>query len=178
MVTNLLDLSRIEAGALRAERDVFELDDLVSRSLERLRPRLGDRPLEVDLDAPPVEVDPIFLDSSVTNIVENAIKYTPADAPMRISARALDDGFVRLTIEDGGPGVPPEALARLFDKFYRVPGQQRTSRSGTGIGLAVVRGLVEAMGGRVEARRSELGGLAIDIDLPAAGAGASPGAPA
>ena len=87
---------------------------------------------------------------------------------MRISARVLDDGFVRLTIEDGGPGVPPEALDKLFDKFYRVPGQQRTSRSGTGIGLAVVRGLVETMGGRVAARRSELGGLAIDIDLPAA----------
>jgi len=168
MVTNLLDLSRIEAGALKSERDVFELDDLVSRSLERLRRRLGDRPLEVHLDAPPVEVDPIFLDSSVTNIIENAIKYTPPDAPMRISARVLDDGLVRLTIEDGGPGVPPEAFDKLFDKFYRVPGQQRTSRSGTGIGLAVVRGLVETMGGRVEARRSELGGLAIDIDLPAA----------
>lgn len=168
MVTNLLDLSRIEAGALTAERDVFELDDLVNRSLERLRRRLGNRPLEIGLDAPPVEVDPIFLDSSVTNIIENAIKYTQPDAQMRISAHALDDGFVRLTIEDGGPGVPAEALDKLFDKFYRVPGQQRTSRSGTGIGLAVVRGLVEAMGGRVKARPSELGGLAIDIDVPAA----------
>ena len=168
MVTNLLDLSRIEAGALTAERDIFELDDLVNRSLERLRRRLGDRPLEINLDAPPVVVDPIFLDSSVTNIIENAIKYTPPDAPMRISAGALDDTFVRLTIEDGGPGVPPEAYEKLFEKFYRVPGQQRTSRSGTGIGLAVVRGLVETMGGRVEARRSELGGLAIDIDVPAA----------
>jgi two-component system sensor histidine kinase BaeS len=87
---------------------------------------------------------------------------------MRILALALDDGFVRLTIEDGGPGVPAEALDKLFDKFYRVPGQQRTSRSGTGIGLAVVRGLVEAMGGRVKARPSELGGLAIDIDVRAA----------
>ena len=168
MVTNLLDLSRIEAGALKADRDVFELDDLVNRSLERLRKRLGDRALELLLAAPPVEVDPIFLDSSVTNIIENAIKNTQTDAPIRISAGVLDDGFVRLTIEDGGPGVPPEALAKLFDKFYRVPGQQRTSRSGTGIGLAVVRGLVETMGGRVAARRSDLGGLAIDIDLPAA----------
>ena len=168
MVTNLLDLSRIEAGALKAERDVFELDDLVNRSLERLRKRLGERPLEVQLDAPPVVVDPIFLDSSVTNIIENAIKYTPPNAPVRISAHVPDDGFVRLTIEDGGPGVPQEALAKLFDKFYRVPGQQRTSRSGTGIGLAVVRGLVETMGGCVTARSSDLGGLAIDIDLPAA----------
>jgi two-component system sensor histidine kinase KdpD len=168
MVTNLLDLSRIEAGALKSDRDVFELEDLVNRTLERLRKRLGDRPLEVHLDAPPVVVDPIFLDSSITNIIENAIKYTPPDAPVRISARVLDDGFVRLTIEDGGPGAPPEALDKLFDKFYRVPGRQRTSRSGTGIGLAVVRGLVETMGGRVAARQGDLGGLAIDLDLPAA----------
>ena len=168
MVTNLLDLSRIEAGALQAERDAFELDDLVNRSLERLRPRLAPRPVELALDGPPVLVDPIFLDSAVTNVVENAIKYTPPDAPLRISVRSTDPGRVTLTIEDGGPGVPDDALGRLFDKFYRVPGKQRTSRSGTGIGLAVVRGLVETMGGEVSARRSELGGLAIDIDLPAA----------
>jgi two-component system, OmpR family, sensor histidine kinase KdpD len=168
MVTNLLDLSRIEAGALKAECDVFELDDLVNRSLERLRGRLAQHPLDIRLDAPPVEVDPIFLDSSVTNVIENAIKYTPPDVPIRLVAHVLDPAFVRLTIEDGGPGVPDDALGKLFDKFYRVPGRQRTSRSGTGIGLAVVRGLVETMGGRVNARRSELGGLAIDIDLYAA----------
>jgi signal transduction histidine kinase len=73
-----------------------------------------------------------------------------------------------LTVEDSGPGVPPDALPRIFDKFYRVPGRDRGSRSGTGIGLAVVRGLVETMGGRVAAHASELGGLAIDLDLPAA----------
>ena len=67
------------------------------------------------------------------------------------------DGLVRLTLEDGGPGVPPEALPRLFDKFYRVPGTPRGSRTGTGIGLAVVRGLVEAMGGSVIARQQRAG---------------------
>jgi two-component system, OmpR family, sensor histidine kinase BaeS len=76
--------------------------------------------------------------------------------------------MVRVTVEDGGPGVPEDALGRLFEKFYRVPEARRESRAGTGIGLAVVRGLVEAMGGAVHARRSTLGGLAIDIDLPAA----------
>jgi two-component system sensor histidine kinase KdpD len=166
LVTNLLDLSRIEAGALRAERDVFELDDVVGRTVDRLRPRLADRPLTVSLEAPPVVVDPVFLDESVTNVVENALKYAAPGSALRIAAGRLhDEPYVRLTIEDGGPGVPDEVLPRLFEKFYRVPGSGAGSRSGTGIGLAVVRGLVEAMGGRVTARRSGLGGLAVDVDL-------------
>jgi two-component system sensor histidine kinase KdpD len=169
LVTNLLDLSRIEAGALRADRDVYELDDLVGRTVERLRTRLAGRPLEIQLEAPPVDLDPVFLDEAVTNALENALKYTPAGTPIRIGARSLDgEARVRLTIEDAGPGVPDDVLPRIFEKFYRVPGRSTGSRSGTGIGLAVVRGLVEAMGGSVAARRSELGGLAIDIDLPVA----------
>jgi two-component system sensor histidine kinase KdpD len=169
LVTNLLDLSRIEAGVLRAERDVYDLDDLVGRTLERLGSRLAGRQLEVHLDGPPVEVDPIFLDEAITNALENALKYTLPETPIRIVAsEPTSEPFVRLTIEDAGPGVPEDALPRLFDKFYRVPGRPAGSRSGTGIGLAVVRGLVETMGGRVAARQSELGGLAIDLDLPAA----------
>ena len=76
-MTNLLDLSRIESGTLRAERDVFELDDLVRRTLDRLRTRIRDRTVALDLQAPPIEVDPVFLDEAVTNAVENALKYTP-----------------------------------------------------------------------------------------------------
>ncbi len=169
LVTNLLDLSRIEAGALRAERDVYELDDLVGRTIDRLRPRLAGRPIEVAPSAAFVEVDPVFLDEAVTNTIDNAIKYTAPDVRIRVRSAELDDEpYVRLTVEDAGVGVPAEHQPRLFEKFFRVPGRARGSRSGTGIGLAVVRGLVEAMGGRVAARRSELGGLAIDLDLPRA----------
>ena len=169
LVTNLLDLSRIEAGALRAERDVYELDDLVGQTVLRLRQRLGDRPLEVSLTARPVEVDPVFLDEALTNALDNTIKYTPPGTAIRIGTEDIPgEARIRLTVEDAGPGVPDQALSKIFDKFYRVPGVPGGSRSGTGIGLAVVRGLVEAMGGRVGARRSELGGLAIDIDVPEA----------
>jgi two-component system sensor histidine kinase KdpD len=179
LVTNLLDLSRIEAGALRAERDVYELDDLVGQTIERLRTRLAERPLDVALEAPPVVVDPVFLDEAITNAIENAIKYTPPGSAIRITAKQIEGGaHVRLTVEDAGPGVPDQALPRIFDKFYRVPGVAGGSRSGTGIGLAVVRGLVEAMGGTVSGRRGELGGLAIDIDLPAAASAVQPAAEA
>jgi len=168
LVTNLLDLSRIEAGALRPDPDVFELDDLVGGTLERLRARLADRPVDVRLAAPPVRVDPVFVDEAVTNALENAVKHTPPGTRIRVTAGALPDGFVRLTVEDAGPGVPDDVLPRLFEKFYRAPGGATGSRSGTGVGLAVVRGLVEATGGRAVARRSDLGVLAIDLDLPAA----------
>jgi two-component system, OmpR family, sensor histidine kinase KdpD len=169
LVTNLLDLSRIEAGVLRADRDVFELDDLVRGTLDRLGSRTADRRLEVALAPTPIEVDPIFVDAAVGNALENAVKYTDPGTRIRVATgRDGSPDHVRLTIEDGGAGVPDAALPRLFDKFYRVPGASGGSRSGTGIGLAVVRGLVEATGGRVAARRSELGGLAIDLDLPIA----------
>ncbi len=169
LVTNLLDLSRIEAGALRAERDVFELDDLVGRTLERLERRLAERPVDVQLDEALIEVDPVLLDEALTNVIENAVKHTPPGTPLWLVAGVSPGGrSIRLSVEDAGGGVPADALPRLFDKFYRVPGQPRSSRAGTGIGLAVAKGLIEASGGRVEARASEHGGLAIDFHLPLA----------
>lgn len=168
LVTNLLDLSRIEAGALRVDREVVELDDILDRAIERLRGRLGGRPFELRLDAQAVEVDPVLLEAAFGNVIDNAIAYTSPDARIRITAEPVDPAVVRLTVEDAGPGVADEALPRLFERFYRVPAAEGRSRPGTGIGLAVARGLVGAMGGRIAARRSALGGLAIDIDLPVA----------
>jgi signal transduction histidine kinase len=133
--------------------------------MARLRTRSADRPIDVHLAVPPVIVDPVLLDEAFTNIVENAVKHTPPGTRIRISAQPHGNGSIRLTIEDSGPGVPPDALPRLFDKFFRVPVRSRGSRSGTGIGLAVARGLIDTMGGQVSARPSELGGLAIDLDL-------------
>jgi two-component system sensor histidine kinase KdpD len=169
LVTNLLDLSRIEAGALRAELEPVDLLEALKPIVARLAPRLADRPLQVEVSAsvPSVLADAVFLDQIVTNLVENAAKYVPSGAAVRIAA-AEADGRVRLTVEDAGPGVPPEALPRLFDKFYRVAGSARRSRPGSGVGLAVVRGLTQAMRGHVQARQSALGGLAVDVDLPVA----------
>jgi two-component system sensor histidine kinase KdpD len=166
LVTNLLDLSRIEAGAIRANVEPFEIDDVVGATIERLATRFDGRPLEYVAGTEVVAADPVFLDAALTNVVENALRHTPPGTRLRVSTDVVDR-LARLTVDDAGPGVPDELLPRLFEKFYRVPGS-RASRHGTGIGLAVVQGLVEAMGGHVAARRSELGGLAIDIDLPLA----------
>ena len=168
LVTNLLDLSRIEAGELRPNLHPTLLDDAVADTLERLRTALGGRTVELDVpeDLPPVLVDDVFLDAILANLIDNARKYSPAGAPIRVAACRADGG-VRLQVEDGGPGVGDEVLPRIFDKFYRGPSAPGTGR-GSGIGLAIVRGLTEAMGGRVSAGPSVLGGLAVRLDLPAA----------
>jgi signal transduction histidine kinase len=112
------------------------------------------------------------MDQVLTNLLENAIKYTGPTARIRIHAAAgtgalpTSRNAIALTLEDDGPGVPDDAVERLFDRFFRVRQAGEPSRPGSGIGLTVVRGLVDAMGGRVRASRGSLGGLAIEMTLP------------
>ena len=169
LVTNLLDMTRIEAGELRPQLHPVLLDDAVADTVDRLRSSLDGRDVQVAIpqDLPPVLIDEVYLDAVVSNLLDNALKHSPDDAPIQVSAcQAPDGGPVRLVVEDAGPGVPEEALARVFEKFYRVSPAPAGSRRGSGIGLAIVRGLTEAMGGRVAAQRSSLGGLAIIVELP------------
>ena len=170
LVTSVLDLSRIEGGSLHPDLEVFDLATIVEPVIERLRPLAGARPIDVAIpdDLLPVRVDAVLLDQVVTNLLENAVRYAPPPAPIRIIARLIEPGTVELVVEDGGPGVALEARARLFDKFYRVGRRGEGSRRGLGIGLSVVLGMVEAMNGTVRADSSELGGLAVRVVLPAA----------
>ena len=165
LVANLLDLGRIEAGELRANIDVFMLDDLAARTIDRFALRLAGHEVLAEIPALPVAVDPVFLDEALSNLLDNALKFAGPSATIRIRAARHEDR-VRLTVDDGGPGVPDELLDRVFEKFYRAPASGPAARPGTGVGLAVVRGLVEAMGGHVAAGRSDLGGLSVGIDLP------------
>jgi two-component system sensor histidine kinase KdpD len=169
LVRNLLDMSRIEGGALRPSLEVLDLEELVHPVVNRLATTLDGHDVELRFEAglPPVRADAVHFDEVLTNLLENAAKYAPL-APIRVAAETCSDGRVRVRVEDGGPGIPPEAEERLFEKFYRVPRPGEGSRRGLGIGLGVVRGLTEAMGGEVSAGRSELGGLAVDVYLPAA----------
>lgn len=175
LVSNLLDMSRIEAGVVTPHLATHVLADLVERTADRLAATLTDRhlALEVPPDLPPVRVDDVWVDQVLTNLLENAARYTPPDASITVSARP-EAGTVRLTVADDGPGVPPAALARLFEKFYRVPRTGEGARRGSGIGLSVVRGLIEAMGGRITARSAMPHGLAIDLWLPIAARPAFP----
>jgi len=186
LVGNLLDMSRIQAGALVAEIDLVPLDEVLESTLDRLRPALARHQVTIDIPASlaSVRIDATFLDQVVSNLLENSIKYAPPATVIRVraSAGALEH-TVDLVIEDGGAGVPDDALPQLFDRFYRVPHPREGPRHGFGLGLAVARGLVAAMGGSIRASRSELGGLAVTISLPAEATGdaeipVAPGPPA
>jgi two-component system sensor histidine kinase KdpD len=170
LVGNLLDLSRIESGALRVASDALDLEDVVARGIALIEARAGNRTIEVDVPSgAAVLADPVLLEEALHNLLDNAISHTPDGSTIRITSSAAGgDELLRLTVEDSGAGVPDAALERIFDKFYRTSQGSGRGRAGTGIGLAVVRGFVEVMGGRVTARRGALGGLAIDIDMPVA----------
>jgi two-component system sensor histidine kinase KdpD len=168
LVRNMLDLSRIEGGALHPSLELYDLADLVAPVVERLTPILGLGKVEVAIDdgLPPVRVDALLLDQIVTNLLENAARHASGRG-IRISASLVNTDAVELVVEDGGPGVPVASLPHIFDRFYRVPRRQGPREGGgTGVGLAVVRGLAEAMGGYASAWPSRMGGLAVAIRLP------------
>jgi two-component system sensor histidine kinase KdpD len=174
LVGNLLDMSRIEGGALKPEKEWYPLDELIHDVLGRAQALLHDRQVHIDLpeDLPPVEIDYLQMDQVLTNLIENAIRYTPVASPIDISAE-VQGANILVSIADRGSGIPPGDLERIFDKFYRVLGTRRkgTSAMGTGLGLAVCRGLVEAHGGRIWARNRQGGGAIFQFTLPLGKAG-------
>ena len=169
LVGNILDMSRIEGGALKAEKEWYPLDELIHDVIGRMSGALQGRDLQIDIpaDLPPVQLDYLQIDQVVTNLLENALRYTATSSPLEVSAQVVDDDIM-VSIADRGPGIPPYDLERIFDKFYRVTGANRKSTSvmGTGLGLAVCRGLVEAHGGRIWAENRPEGGAIFRFTLP------------
>ncbi len=171
LVSNLLDLSRIEAGAMRPLKEWEDLAALVDRVVNRLRPHLADHPIActVDDNLPLVDLDAVQIEQVLTNLLENAGKYAPEGSPITVTVEAhtLDDRSRRLhlTVQDRGPGIPPSERDRIFDKFYRLSGPG-AGAAGTGMGLAIVKGLVEAHGGRVWVESAPDGGSRFVVELP------------
>jgi len=166
IVTNLLDLSRMESGSLRPDRGWYDFGALVDDVVGRLRTLAATHDLRVAIpeDLPPVPLDYVEIDEVLTNLVENAVRHTPAGTRIDISARVADGSLV-VEVSDRGPGVPIETLPRVFDPFIRPGG---TGSKGIGLGLAVARGLVEAHGGTLVARPRSGGGITFSFTLPLA----------
>lgn len=169
LVGNLLDMSRIEGGALKPEKEWYPFNELVHDVLDHLQGLMQGRQVETFIpdDLPPVELDYLQMDQVLTNLIENAVRYTPPQSPVAIHVEARDKQLW-VSIADRGPGIPTSDLERIFDKFYRVLGTKRkgTSAMGTGLGLAVCRGLIEAHRGRIWAENRAGGGAIFRFTLP------------
>jgi two-component system sensor histidine kinase KdpD len=164
LVRNLLDLSRIESGALRPELEPCDLDDAV-RQVSRRAAATTAKHVAVELaeSLPPVLADQLYLSQVLANLLENAIRH--GGDTIRVSASRRPDGMIEIRVEDDGPGVAEAALPHLFEKFFQAGVSSESRRRGMGIGMTVVEGLTRAMGGEVAACRSKLGGLRVDVRL-------------
>jgi two-component system sensor histidine kinase KdpD len=164
LVGNLLDMTRLESGKVKPRLEWCDLTDLVNVALRRNETELARHPVKVQLPKglPLVRMDFVLMEQALNNLLLNAAAYTAGGTPVEISA-AGGAGEVSLTVADRGPGLPPESLPHVFEKFYRVPG---APPGGTGLGLSIVKGFVEAHGGRVEARNRDGGGAQFTIYLP------------
>jgi two-component system sensor histidine kinase KdpD len=168
IVGNLLDLSRLESGELQPDRGWYEPIALIHDVVGRLRPLVRTHPIRLDLpdELPPVLLDYSKVDQVLSNLVENAAKYSPSGAEIGIAA-TVTDGSLRVTVTDDGAGIAPEALPHLFEPFFR--GSRARRQSGSGLGLAVARGLVEAHRGRIWAENRPGGGASFSFDIPGDG---------
>ncbi|MFH0785877.1 MAG: ATP-binding protein, partial [Pseudomonadota bacterium] len=164
-VGNLLDMTRLEAGELRVKKVPSDVQDLIGCALAALDKRLEGREVKVTLaeETSFVGMDSVLMNQVLINILDNALKYTPPGSSIEISAR-LNNGHLQIEVLDQGPGIPARDLARIFDKFYRLPVPEGVR--GTGLGLSICKGIVEAHGGRIRAENSSSGGLRIVIQLP------------
>jgi two-component system, OmpR family, sensor histidine kinase KdpD len=167
-INNLLDMTRLESGALALNTEATDLVDVVGSALRRTAKVLSTHQVNVELDSelPMIKLDAVLLEQVLFNLLDNAAKYSPEGSEIRVRAWR-DSASICLEVLDEGDGIPPGDLERIFDKFYRVHAADR-QRAGTGLGLAICRGFIEAMGGTILARnRTDRTGAAFTIALPA-----------
>jgi two-component system sensor histidine kinase KdpD len=144
---------------------------LVAGGMDRVRGLLGSRSVEVDVpaDLPMVEVDASAIERVIANLLHNALKYAPSDSHIRLAGRAID-GWLELSVEDDGPGIPTRHREQIFRRFFRGPAAQASGRPGSGLGLAICLSIVSAHGGRIWADARPGGGTRFTVVLPLAAA--------
>jgi len=172
LVGNLLDMSRIESGALKPKREWNILSEILGSVLARMRYSAEEHKFKVDVpeNLPFVPVDYVQMEQVFTNLVSNSLKYAPSNTIICIRAN-IEGDTVRVQVRNQGPQVPSEHLERIFDKFYRITAADRVT--GTGLGLSICKGIIEAHGGRIWAENMS-DGFAFNFTLPLTWEGAPP----
>jgi len=166
-INNLLDMTRLESGAIAVRAEATDLADVIGSALRRASKVLGAHHVKVDMtpDLPMPQLDAVLLEQVIFNLLDNAAKYAPPGSEISVKAWASGN-LVRIEVRDEGDGIPPGDLERIFDKFYRVHAADYR-RAGTGLGLAICRGFIEAMGGTITAsNRSDRSGAIFTVTLP------------
>jgi two-component system sensor histidine kinase KdpD len=167
-IANLLDMTKLESGAVVAKTSLHDLTEIIGGSLRRAARILAEHRVELDLapDLPMLELDDVLFEQALFNLLDNAAKYAPPGTTVRIVGRREGE-TVCLQVLDEGDGIPPADLEHIFDKFYRIEKGDRV-RAGTGLGLAISRGFIQAMRGSITAsNRSDRSGAIFTIRLPA-----------
>lgn len=166
MIRNVLDLTRLESGAITVRKEWQPLEEIIGVVLNRLGERLAGRPIEVRLppDLPLIPFDALLIEQVLTNLIENVVKYAPPGSPVELSA-APGPGFVTLEVADRGSGITPGDEERIFEKFVR----GHATGGGVGLGLAICRSIIAAHGGRIWAENRVGGGAVIRLTLPVEG---------
>jgi K+-sensing histidine kinase KdpD len=168
----LIELARIEAGEMNLRRRWGALDDIIATALERAAPLVAGRRVEVETEdgLPVARVDPRAVAEVVYALVDNAAKYSPPGSTVRIAARRGEGDMIEVSVEDEGPGVTPDLRERVFDKFFRADAAGVAAAglrpSGTGMGLAIARGIVEAHGGHIRIEDAPRRGARFVFTLP------------
>ena len=171
MVSELLDLSRIEAGLISSEKSAVDMQQLLEEQVAFHLPGAAERGISISLEVggiPAVLANQRSMEEVMTNLITNAIKYSPENSSVRISA-SLENEYLKVCVEDSGYGIPQEDLERVFDRFYRVKDQNTREVIGTGLGLAIVKSIVEAHHGSIRVQSSLGHGSAFTLLLPVAG---------
>jgi two-component system sensor histidine kinase KdpD len=164
LVHNLLDMTRLEAGALKVRKELQPLEEVIGAALNRVDDRLRDREIGTTIpeDLPLVPFDPILIEQVLINVLENATKHTPPGTSIDVAARARD-GEIEVEVADRGPGIGAADAERIFDKFCRL---RETEGGGVGLGLTICRGIVQAHGGRIWVEERPGGGASFRFTLP------------
>jgi len=166
LVGNLLEMTRLESGALKVRHDPCDLQDLIGAAIGQMEERLKGRKVRVEVPDgfPLVKMDFVLIVHVLNNLIVNAIKYSPENSDLEIKASAVEDE-IHISVMDRGLGIPQDDLEKVFDKFHRVY-RPKKQVSGTGLGLAICKGIVEAHGGRIWASKRPVAGTIITIALP------------
>jgi two-component system sensor histidine kinase KdpD len=169
LVANLLDMSRLQAGALGIHTQALTVEEIIPRVLDDLGDQASRIQVTIPDGLPEVLADPALLERVLANLAANAVRYSPGGEKVLLTASSLG-GQIELRIADRGPGIPPADRDRVFQPFQRLG----DTGTGLGLGLALSRGLVEAMGGRIDPTDTEGGGLTMVLTLPVARPGGAP----